>query len=87
MKFTCKRNKFLEQLFNMKNIPVQMFQYEKDGEIVSITNHQIIQRFFNEARPNDLIQAQQMLAMEKYSLQSINTFVNSAFNILIKKGI
>lgn len=86
MKFTCKRNKFLEQVFNMKTIPVQIFEYENNGETVVITNHQIIQRFFNEAKPNDLKQVQQMLAVEKYSLQAINTFTKSAFNMLIKKG-
>jgi hypothetical protein len=68
----------------MKPIPVKTFEYNKNGELIVLTNHQIIQRFFNEAKPNDLKQVQHILAMENYSIQAINNFVKSAGNMLVQ---
>lgn len=85
MKFTCKKNKFLENIFNMKSIPEQLFSYKGSKGAVILTNHQIIQRFFDEATAKDLIQVQQMLAQEKYSNKAISDFIKSAGNMLVKK--
>lgn len=78
MIFKCNKNKFLEKVLNMKPLPIQTFIYYKNGKIVELTNHQILQDFLNEASPRELIQVQHILTKDTYSIKSINKFIKEA---------
>lgn len=81
-KFVCKRNKFLENILNMKNIEERI--YVING--VCISNYEILDAFLKNATTNDLKQVQQLLAKEKYSNKSIDDFVkNAGYNFIKNK--
>lgn len=85
MTFKCSKNKFLEKVLNMKQIPIKNFNYKKDGNIIVLTNHKILQEFLNQASPKELIQVQHILAMEKYSIRAINDFVKEAGQDIVRR--
>ncbi len=76
MKFRCNKNKFLEQMLNMKPLKEEKFLYKKNytGEIVELTNHYIVQNFLDTANKSGISEAQQILHAQKYSIKAINDF-------------